>query len=392
MSFYSPDSFWFLLAVPVLIGVVLAGWRWRLRAAARFGVPQAVERMVRGRPAGWRAARAVLLVLGICFIIIALARPLYGSRVRMLRKRGVDVVVVLDFSKSMLARDVKPNRIERAKAELLHFISGLGGDRIGMVAFAGETMQFPMTVDYAAAALFFRDLGPYDMPVGGTAIGRALTAAGRLLQSASKKTPAGKEIDRARVVILLTDGEDHEGDPVAAAEQLGQLGARLYLVGIGSRAGEMVPTYADDGTWTGYLRDEQGNPVLTSLSRQNEEKLREMARITGGKYFRAPRGSVGMDQIRAEMRRMKQQELQARRITVHEERYAIPLLLGFLLLVLESLLPEAWIRRRDTVQIPKPPLEAETLGSNRKPPTGFRQPPTDDGRQPRTSNREPTTG
>ena len=345
MSWHSPDMFWFLLAVPVLIGIMAAGWRWRLRAAERFGTAQAVGRMVRGRPAGWRAARVVLFVLAIGFTIAALARPLYGSRVRMLRKRGVDVVVVLDFSKSMLARDVKPNRIERAKAELLHFISGLGGDRIGMVAFAGETMQFPMTVDYAAAALFFRDLGPYDMPVGGTAIGRALVAAGRLLESASNRRPESKQPYRARVVILLTDGEDHEGDPVAAAEQLGQLGARLYVVGIGSRTGEPVPTYADDGTWTGYLRDEQGNPVLTSLSLKNEKKLQEMARTTGGKYFRAPRGSVGVEQIRAEMRRMKQQELEARRITVHEERYAIPLLLGFLLLLLESLLPEAWIAR-----------------------------------------------
>jgi Ca-activated chloride channel family protein len=271
----------------------------------------------------------------------------------MLRKRGVDVVVALDFSKSMLARDVKPSRIERAKAELLQFISGLGGDRIGMVAFAGETMQFPMTVDYAAAALFFRDLGPYDMPVGGTAIGRALVAAARLLERSSRKTPEGKTADRARVVILMTDGEDHEGDPVAAAEQLKQMGARLYVVGIGSRAGEPVPTYADDGTWTGYLRDEQGNPVLTALGRENEKTLEEIARITGGKYFRAPRGRVGMEQIRAEMRRMKQQELKARRITVHEERYALPLLLAFLLLVLESLLPEAWIARGKTAHAQK---------------------------------------
>lgn len=353
MSWRAPDMLWFLLAVPVLIGVMLAGWRLRLRAAERFGFPQAVGRMVRGRPAGWRAARAVLFVLGICLTIVALARPLYGSRVRMLRKRGVDVVVALDFSKSMLARDVKPSRIERAKAELLQFISALGGDRIGMVAFAGETMQFPMTTDYAAAALFFRELGPYDMPVGGTAMGRALVAAGRLLERSTRKTPDGKTVDRARVVILMTDGEDHVGNPVAAAELLKQMDARLYVVGIGSRTGEPVPTYAEDGTWTGYLRDEQGNPVVTSLGQENEKTLREIARITGGKYFRAPRGSVGMEQIRREMRRMKQQELEARRITVHEERYALPLLLGFLLLVLESLLPEAWIARRKTARAQK---------------------------------------
>jgi Ca-activated chloride channel family protein len=116
----------------------------------------------------------------------------------------------------------------------------------------------------------------------------------------------------------------------------------VYVVGIGTRTGEPIPTYADDGTWTGYLRDSSGNSVLTSLSADNEAQLKKIAQATGGKYFSAGRGSVGMDQIRAEMRRMKQSELKARKITVHEERYAAVLLLAFLLVLLESLLPEAW--------------------------------------------------
>jgi Ca-activated chloride channel family protein len=206
-------------------------------------------------------------------------------------------------------------------------------------------MEFPLTVDYAAAALFFRDLGPYDMPVGGTAIGRALTASKRLLERSSREQSSGDEEDknrRSRVVVLLTDGEDHEGDPVAAAEELAKIGARIYVVGIGTRTGEPIPTYADDGTWTGYLRDSSGNSVLTSLTTDNEAQLKKIAQATGGKYVQAGRGSVGMDQIRAEMRRMKQSELKARKITVHEERYAAVLLLAFLLVLLESLLPEAW--------------------------------------------------
>jgi Ca-activated chloride channel homolog len=282
--------------------------------------------------------------------VLALARPQYGSRTRLLRKRGVDVVIALDFSKSMLARDVRPSRIDRAKAELTAFLDELSGDRVGIVAFAGETMEFPMTVDYAATTLFFRDLGPSDMPVGGTAIGRALTAAKRLLERASRGAPVTDEKlpapTRARVVVLLTDGEDHEGDPVAAAQELAKIGARVYVVGIGTRAGEPIPTYADDGTWTGYLRDEAGQPVLTSLTADNEAQLQKIAAVSGGKYFAAGRGKVGLEQIRAEMRRMKQTELQARKITVHEERYAPILLLAFLLLLAEALLPEAWFRRR----------------------------------------------
>jgi Ca-activated chloride channel family protein len=346
MSWHSPSILALLALVPLLAAALFWGFRLRMRAAQRFGSTEAVTRLRVGRSAGLRAARAVIVLLGITLVIVALARPQYGSRTRLLRKRGVDVVLVLDFSKSMLARDVRPSRIERAKAEVTAFLDELTGDRVGIVAFAGETMEFPMTIDYSAAALFFRDLGPYDMPVGGTAIGRALTATKRLLErGAVPTTDEEKGQERARVVVLMTDGEDHEGDPVAAAEELAKIGARIYVVGIGTRSGEPIPTYAEDGTETGYLRDNDGNPVLTSLTSDNEAQLKKIASAGSGKYFAAGRGSVGMDQIRKEIRRMKQTELKARKITVHEERYAGVLLLGFLLILLEALLPEAWFAR-----------------------------------------------
>jgi len=345
VTWHSAELLWLLALVPVLAGLLVHGFRRRRRAELRhFASPQA-QLMIAGRSPKLRAARGVLLVIGIGLVAVALARPQYGSRTRMLRKRGVDVVVALDFSKSMLARDVKPSRIDRAKAELTQFIAELGGDRIGIVAFAGETMEFPMTVDYSAAALFFRELGPYDMPVGGTAIGRALVASKRLLERANHGEGKAQE-DRARVVVLMTDGEDHEGDPVAAAKELGELGARVFVVGIGSRSGEPVPTYASDGTWTGYMRDEAGNPVVSALTADGEKQLREIASVANGKYIRAGDGGVGMAAIRLEMRRMKQAELEARRITVHEERYAIVLLLGFLLILLEALLPDSMLGRR----------------------------------------------
>jgi Ca-activated chloride channel homolog len=263
----------------------------------------------------------------------------------MLRKRGVDIVVALDFSKSMLAQDVRPNRIERAKAELAQLISELAGDRVGIVAFAGDTMELPMTVDYAAATMFFRELGPADMPVGGTAIGRALVAAKRMFERSD--TEQGDATNkRAKVVVLLTDGEDHEGEPVKAAEELKAIAARVFVVAIGSRTGEPIPTYAEDGTWTGYMRDDKGNPVLTALTKDAEDQLKQIAQITGGAYFAPRQGSVGVEQIRAQIRRMKQTELKARRVTVHEERYALVLLLAFLLIVLEALLPEGVVLPR----------------------------------------------
>jgi Ca-activated chloride channel family protein len=339
---------WLLALVPAAAALLVVAWRLRGRALARFGAATGPAMLV-GRSPGLRALRAVVLLIGLALAIVALARPQYGSRTKLLRKRGVDVVVVLDFSKSMLAQDVRPSRIERAKAELTRFIAELAGDRIGIVAFAGETMEFPMTTDYAAAALFFRELVPGDMPVGGTAIGRALTAAKRLLDRSTRPSEEGDAaVKRERVVILMTDGEDHEGDPAAAAKELADIGAKVFAVAVGSRTGEPIPTYTDDGTWTGYLRDKDGQPIVSMLSKEGESKLRELAETTGGKYFEAKRGSVGMDEIRAEMRRMKQTELESRRITVHEERYALVLLLAFLLLVLEALLPEGWLRRETT--------------------------------------------
>jgi Ca-activated chloride channel family protein len=354
MSFRDGGFLWLLLLVPLLAAVALLAWRLRLRATRRFGAEATVLGLTVGRSARFRAGRAALFITGVALLVVALAGPQYGSRTRVLRKRGVDVVVALDFSKSMLARDVGPNRIERAKAELGRLLEEMAGDRVGLVAFAGETMEFPMTTDYAALHLFLRDLGPYDMPVGGTAIGRALTASGRVLERArqgrasTEDSELAEAVQPAQVVILLTDGEDHEGDPEAAAAALAEQGVKVFVVGIGSRAGEPVPTYSPDGTWTGYMRDQDGNVVTTRLTEENEGVLRRVAESTGGRYFRAKRGSVGMEQIRREMRNMRQAEHQARRVTVHENRYVLALLPAFLLLMLEALLPEAWIRRRRT--------------------------------------------
>jgi Ca-activated chloride channel family protein len=356
MSWQHPDLLWLLALVPVMGLLPVAAWLLRRRATARFGDPEVARVLMAGRSGPWRAARAVLWVVAFAFALVALAGPQLGTRTRILHKRGIDIVVALDFSKSMLARDVRPSRIERAKAEVTRLIGELEGDRVGIVAFAGETIEFPMTTDYRALSLFFRDLGPYDMPVGGTAIARALVASQRLMERADRRASRAEPegTPRSRVVILMTDGEDHEGDPVEAARSLAQAGIRVYVVGIGSATGEPIPTYAPDGTWTGYLRDAQNNVVTTALTAENEQQLRQIAEATQGRYFRAGRGQVGIEQVRAQLRQLQQHENESRRVTIHEARYALALLPAFLLLVLESLLPEAWIGRRRRKPAPEP--------------------------------------
>lgn len=357
MTFQHPEILWLLFVVLGAAALPFVAMWWRARASKRFGRDEAVQSLIVGDARRLRAARAAIFTLGLLLLVVAMAGPQYGSRTRILRRRGIDVVVALDFSKSMLARDVRPSRIERAKAEVIRFVQELDGDRVGVVAFAGETIEFPMTVDYAAIALFFRDLGPYDMPVGGTAIGRALETSHRVLdraltRHAREAAEENPDEQRSRIIILMTDGEDHEGDPIAVARDLAEAGIRVYTVGIGTSTGEPIPTFAPDGTWTGYQRDDEGNIVHTALTEEAEQQLQEIAEITGGRYYAAGRGAVGIDQIRQDMRRMHQDEQRTRRVSVQEGRYALFLVPAFLLLILEALLPDAWIgawRRRKRV-------------------------------------------
>jgi Ca-activated chloride channel family protein len=349
MSFRLPWALWLLAFVPVLSALLVYGYRARRAALARFGQSSTLAPLVAFRAPRLRAVRGVLLVMGLAFAVLAWAGPQYGSQTRVLKKRGIDVVIALDFSKSMLAKDVRPSRIERAKAELTRFLGDLTGDRVGVVAFAGDTMEFPMTTDYAAIELFLRDLGPYDMPVGGTAIGRALTSARKLLERSQAKEPTEGQAEpsaRSEVVILFTDGEDHEGNPLEAAKELAARGARVYVVGVGSATGEPIPTYAPDGKWTGYLRDEAGLPVLSALTRESEAQLQQIAQLGKGKYFRAKEGAVGVDEIRKLMKGLKQAENKARRVSIAEDRYLLALIPAFLLLLVEGVLPDGVARRK----------------------------------------------
>lgn len=339
MRFASPELLWLLLVVPLVAGGLLLGWARGRAAARRFGDEELVKRLVADRNPVLRVVKAALVLLGVTAALVALARPQYGGSTRLLRKRGIDIVVALDFSKSMLARDAYPSRIELAKREVMAMLSELSGDRVGLVAFAGETMQYPLTTDYRAVGLFLRDLTPADMPVGGTAIGEAIRAATRLFES--DRTSAR----RSRVLILMTDGEDHDGGPVEAAQAAAAVGIKLFVLGIGSGANEPIPMTAEDGQWLGYMRGRDGSIVTTRLTPDNETQLRELARVTGGQYFRAARGQVGLREIRAAVAHLKRRELKARKVTIYEEKYAVFLLPALLFLLGDAVLAEA-LRRR----------------------------------------------
>jgi Ca-activated chloride channel family protein len=339
--------FFLALALLVVAGVV-AGAALRRRALARFGSAAAIEAQLR-RPGPYlRAAKAIALTLGVACLALAAARPQYGGRIQMLKKRGIDLVVALDFSKSMLAQDVRPSRSERAKLELNELINLLTGDRIGLVAFAGDTMRFPLTTDYAAATAFWRNLTPYDMPVGGTAIGKALTAGVRMLRPLGEDADPAKATEpaRSKVIILLTDGEDHVGDPAAAAEEAAAQGIVVYTVGFGSDSPELIPRYLDDGSTMGYQKNDSGEYVTTALTPANEDTLKEIAAKTGGRYYRAGADLSGIAAVVDEIRKMKQTEVEARQITVYDEVFQWFLAPAALLMLLAFALPERWVLGR----------------------------------------------
>jgi Ca-activated chloride channel family protein len=325
------------------VAILIAASFARARAEKRFGDPKLVEKLVTYDATQRRAAKGVLIVLALALALVALARPQYGKGTRLIPATNVDVAIVLDYSKSMYARDVVPSRITRAKAEVAHLIQSVPGVRFAAVAFAGEPISFPLTSDGAAIAQFFRQMNPNDMPVGGTATAKALERARELLS----RDPTGK--DHVRRIILVTDGEDLEGDPVSVASKCAQEGTVIDVVQIGGRAPEVIPEVNADGKVVGIRKDDHGKPLTTQLSADGEAQLAKVASTTGGVIVQSEQGSTGIDKITARLSKMMREELSERVETVYDDVYWVPLLLAILLLFNEALIFDTPWRKPWTV-------------------------------------------
>ena len=340
MRFAQPLLLWSLLLVPLVLLARGVSFTRRRRLLERLGGRVLVERMAASVSVPRKVLRAGLLVLALALLLLAGARPQLGGRARLERQRGLDLVVALDFSKSMLAKDMYPSRIERAKRELERLMDKLAGDRVGLVAFAGEVMTYPPTTDYAAVKLFWRDLTPGDMPVGGTAIGPALRAS---LDQLTRLRQKGRDT-RSQVILLLTDGEDTASEPLEVAEEASRLGVKIFAVGIGSRSGELVPQVDENGQVTGYLKDAEGKYVTSRLA---EDLLAKLAAATGGEYLRADAKRFGVEAVEEALAGLKRTENEARLVKQYDDVYELLVLPAFLLLVGEACLNERRRRRRE---------------------------------------------
>jgi len=324
MSFEHPYVLHFLWIVPV-IGIVLAiDVRRRKLALARFADEELLQRLRGPVVKSLLFVRISLLLAGLTLLIFALAGPRWGMHYQNVSRKGVDIMAAIDVSPSMLVEDVSPNRLERAKREVIDLIRVLSGDRVGVVAFSGAAfIQCPLTLDYGALEMFLGQLDTGLIPLAGTDVGGAIDAS---LAGFDTRLKTDK------VIILITDGEDNEGKALEAAQRARDMGIRIFIFGIGDPSGEPIPNV--DG---GFKKDADGNIIV---SRLDEDGLREIADNTGGLYVRALTGDLDLDILYFDGIKSRTQatELKSGKIKVYEERFYIFIVPAFIMLLMEGMI------------------------------------------------------
>ena len=335
MSFGHTQFLYALLILP--FGALFVAWAvGRKRdALTRLGDPALLDRLSSSVSFAGRRWRTGLWFLALALVLFALARPQWGDREESVRREGVQLMVALDVSQSMLAEDIKPSRLERAKLELGHLMDRLDGDEIGLVLFSGASfVQLPLTSDYTTARKFLEGASPDVISRQGTVIGRAIDTA----LSAFPEQRLGQ-----KVILLMTDGEDQETDPVAAAGRAADEGAIIYVLGFGVPEGTPIPLYGSRGELLGYKMDRNGQIVLSKL---DEATLEQVAHTAGGRYLRVEPGRNGASEIAADLDALEQGEFESQIEIERVERFQIFLLVALLAMVAAELIPDRVRRPR----------------------------------------------
>jgi len=328
LRFAQSEYFFLLLLVPLAVIFYFYVFRWRTQALARFGNLDLVKKLSESVSRGRQVAKAILVVLAVLFMALALARPQIGTRLEEVKREGVDIFVALDVSKSMLAEDIKPSRLAKAKHEISKFIDMLRGDRIGLIVFAGEAfVQCPLTLDYGAAKTFLNIMDPSLIPEPGTNLSAAIGTAMKSFESQERKY---------KVLVLVTDGEDHGDNVMQAAEVADREGVVIYTVGIGSPKGVPIPIYDRRGNKE-FKKDRRGEIILTKLDQFTLEKI---ALTTNGKYYQSITGETRLEKVYEEIAKMEKKELASMKFTQYEDRFQYVLIFAIIFLVLELLLSE----------------------------------------------------
>ena len=324
MHFGIPENLLLLGVVPVMVLLFVYSFRQKERAKRIFGNIELFQKMSENASRKRQYWKAILIILALGLTAFSMARPQLGSKMMLMKRRGIDVIVALDTSKSMDAGDIKPSRLEKAKLEIQGLINRMKGDRIGLVSFAGTAfVQCPLTMDYSAAKTFLDIIDSDLIPVPGTNLEAAIRTAAGCFPKTERKF---------KVLILLTDGESHLGDPDAAAEEAAAEGIRIFTIGIGSEEGEPIPLIDDTGQKSGYKKDSHGKVVM---SRLDATVLQKVALLSDGKFFRASQGEMELDRIIDMIDNMEKKELEGKLLSQYEDRFQYPLFLAIAFLVAE---------------------------------------------------------
>ncbi|MEZ4722497.1 MAG: VWA domain-containing protein [Flavobacteriales bacterium] len=300
---------------------------WRNKKLSSVIDPELIERLIpmKSRTKGW--IKLSIYSLALASLILAIANPQSGSKMEEVKRRGIDIMVALDISNSMLAEDLYPNRIERAKRSIQELLTYLKSDRIGIVVFAGEAfVQLPITTDYSAAKLFLNSIEPELIATQGTDIGNAIDLC---LKSFDADSPTSKSI------ILISDGENHEPEAVEAMKRAAEMGVVVHSIGMGSVEGAPIPVYSR-GSRVGFRQNKEGNTVVTKL---DENMLSQLAEQTGGMFIRASNAQSGMSYVFDEIEKMEKVDIGTKVYTDFEDRFQYLLLPALILLIIELIIP-----------------------------------------------------
>jgi len=316
--FATPEYLYLLLVVPFMAGAFLLAARARKRALERFGDPRTLAGLMPEASPRRIRHKFVLVCLALIFVVLGLARPQFGSKLREVTRTGIEMMLAVDVSNSMLAEDFEPNRLERTKFAIERLTERLDQDRIGLIVFAGDAyMQLPITSDYVTARNFVNDISPTMVSKQGTAIGAAIDLAARSFSSGS---------EGSRVIVIVSDGENHEDDAIAAAEAAAEQGIKIYTIGIGTPEGAPISI---DGE---FIKDGDGNMVVSKL---DEQTLEAIALSTGGAYIRATNRSLGLDEIVRKIDEVEKKELTSTLFEDFNEQFQYLIGGALLLLLLE---------------------------------------------------------
>jgi Ca-activated chloride channel family protein len=264
-------------------------------------------------------------MVALLLIIISLARPQFGSKLKEAKRKGIELIIALDVSNSMLATDVAPNRLERAKQAINSLVGKMKDDKIGLIIFAGDAYtQLPITADFTSAKMFLSNITTDIVSKQGTAIGKAIELG---IRSFTQNEESSK------VIVIISDGENHEGDAIEVAQQANEKGIFVYTIGMGSARGALIS--ARNGS--GYVKDQQGNPVTT---RMNPEMLNKIATAGGGKYYEVSGGSVGLTKLYNELGKLQKTEIETQIYSEYDDQYAYFVALAVLILILELFIRE----------------------------------------------------